>query len=269
MMFRKNDNCNKDPYGCPDGVCPDFFIKRFDTMPSFRVRIEDCDNSFIDSEEEYDHLVLETNMWANAKLKNKISIDDTVIFFADNIGFNQVRKDDIIVFNDSTFPENVLVQHVDESFNQIFILRGYNGTIPSSHKKGSSVKIYRSLNHNSEIEIIKKDILQVDGSVENKIVDTFFVHNWTSSQTCLPGCYWMEFKLIRMYSEEEMMEMNEENNNNSENGDPISEILISDISYSPNDIYCNLGSGVKWVRRFPVGEQGFLIKIFNTPTFEF
>jgi hypothetical protein len=31
---------------------------------------------------------------------------------------------------------------------------------------------------------------------------------------------------------------------------------------------CDLGSGVEWVRRFPLDAEGFLIKIVDSPTAE-
>ena len=63
-----------DEYGCLSGKCPDFTIRRHDTKPAFKVKVEDCDGPL-----DLTGLVLEATMWAKGKLKVAMDQDDTEI----------------------------------------------------------------------------------------------------------------------------------------------------------------------------------------------
>lgn len=224
-----NQNC-LDLYGCPD-FPPNFCIKRYDTQPSFKISVEDC-GGVVDFTDE--NLVLEANMWAKAKLKSNILEDDEFLSFADNIGFFQVMQNDVIVIDKIRTTEHMLVTGFNESNNQVQVQRGYNGTVAQDWKKGSSVRIFRFMDSQAQIESIYENTLQPDGNVlENKLVQTLFVYNWEENSTSLPGCYWLEFKLIKM----------------------------SSPSAPPSD-------PVEWTRRFPSNQEGFLIRIIDSPTKE-
>ena len=215
-----------DLYGCPNNIAPNFCIKRYDTQPSFKISVEDC-GGVIDFTDE--DLVLEANMWAKAKLKINISESDDYLSFADNIGFFQVMQNDIIVIDKTRTIEHMLVIGFDESNNKIEVQRGYNGTVAQSWKKGSSVRILRLMDSPAQIESVYEDVLQPsDGTVlQNQLSQTLFVYNWQENSTNLPGCYWFEFKLIKMSN-----------------------------------------SSVEWTRRFPSSDEGFLIRIIDSPTKE-
>lgn len=242
-----------DKFGCPPGVSPDFCIKRHDTMPPFRISVEDCDGP-LDLTEE--NLVLEVNMWAKAKLR--ADIDDEIDYFrlADDIGFEQVMVGDIIIFDRIRRPEHMLVLGFDETNKLIQVQRGHNSTIPSAWDKGSPLRIFRILNATAEIETVLGDSIQEDGTtLEDQLLKTFLVYNWSANDTCLPGCYWIEFKLLKM-SEVSMM------------ADVSITPSFTPSTFSAEDFYCGIGDGVEWVRRFPTGE-GFLIKIADSPTAEY
>jgi len=70
-----------DKFGCPDNRCPDFFIRRHDTKPPFKVAVEDCDGPM-----DIQGLVIEVNMWAMGKLKKTLATTDTNFVLADGVG---------------------------------------------------------------------------------------------------------------------------------------------------------------------------------------
>lgn len=180
--------------GCPPGVCPDFTIRRHDTKPFFRVNVEDCDGPI-----DLTGLVLEVNMWAIAKLKK--SIDETATYFAlaDAIGFQQINVGDVIIFDRVRNPEHMLVEGFDEVNFLVLVQRGYNGTVPGVWRKGQVMRIFRILNAPAVTEMSFSDVEQVDGTtLNNQLTDSFLVYEWTGMDTCLPGCFWMEFKLLKM-----------------------------------------------------------------------
>lgn len=180
--------------GCPPGRCPDLTIRRHDTRPPFRVNVEDCDGS-IDLED----LVLEANMWAKGRIKKAMSPTDTYFQLADNIGFEQVMIGDIVIMERARLPEHMLVTGFDEDNYLVRVLRGYNGTTPGTWKKGSSMRIFRVLNSPAQTELKYEDIEQTDGTIlKNQLTDSFLVYEWQPQDTCLPGCYWLEFKLLKM-----------------------------------------------------------------------
>jgi hypothetical protein len=256
-----NSQC-LDKFGCA-GVCPDFSIKRHDVRPPFRVGAEDCDGALdlIDPEtgELDESLVLEANMWASAKLKSDIDTSDTYFRLADDIGFEQVMVNDIIIMDRVRLPEHMLVTGFDESNKLIQVQRGYNGTVESSWKKGSSMRMFRLLNASAAIELVLGDIIQEDGTTaKDQLLETLFIYNWRPNDTCLPGCYWLEFKLLKM-SASEMSELS---------SDPSVIPSFTPSSFTPDDFGCGMGLGVEWVRRFPTSGEGFLIHIPNSPTTE-
>lgn len=243
------ENC-QDLLGCPSDRSFDFCIKRHDTKPEFRINLEDCEGPI----QEEDGIVLEVNMWSKGKLKKTLEIEDDYFSLADNIGFYQVMVDDIIIVDQIRSPEQMKVVGIDESNKIIFVQRGYNETIVQQHLKGTSLRIFRAKDSPAQIEYVYEDVLQTDGTTINQLVNTFLVCPWTPEMTCLPGCYWLEFKLIKM-------QVGFLNN-------------ISNVSYTytpsltPSDYGCSYNSNIEWMRRFPLGNEGFLINIVNTPTVE-
>jgi hypothetical protein len=83
------------------------------------------------------------------------------------------------------------------------------------------------------------------------------VYEWLSADTCLPGCYWFEFKLLKMMDSDMMML-----------GSNSISTPISFISYTPSQTGCGIGDGVQWVQRYPTNGDGLLIKIVDSPTAE-
>ena len=247
-----------DQFGCPDDMAPDFQIKRHDTKPDLKVEIEDCEGPFDLTES---NLIVEVNMWANAKLKTAIDNDDTYFGLADNIGFQQAMVGDIIIMDRVRLPEHMLVLGFDEQNCLIQVQRGYNGTQACAWKKGSKLRIFRLLDAPGEIELVRGDITKEDGTlVENQLINAFLVYEWTANSTCTPGCYWLEFKLLKM--EDETVSMMA--------ASPGASITPSftPSTLTPEDFGCTLGANVEWARRFPNCGTGFLIKIVNTPTTE-
>ena len=245
-----------DLYGCPSNITPNICIKRHDTKPSFKVSVEDCGGA-LDLTNE--NLVLEANMWANAKLKKNILESDEYFSFADNIGFFQVMQNDIIVMDRIRMPEHMLVTGFDENNKLIRVQRAYNGTIAQFWKKGDSLRIFRLMNAPAEIELSYEDLLQADGNMlQNQLVQTSLVYNWDANSTCLPGCYWLEFKLMKMTEETAFIKSNSISITPS----------FTPVDLNPSDFGCGYGVGVEWVRRFPSTSEGFLIKIIDSPTQE-
>lgn len=242
-------NCpSKD--GCPSDRCPDFTIKRHDTKPPFKVLVEDC-NGALDLTDE--SLIVEVNIWAKAKLKKDIAEDDTYFQLADNIGFEQILVGDIIIMDRVRLPEHMLVIGFDENNKLVQVQRAYNGTSASSWKKGTVLRSFRTMGASASIENVTGDITNEDGTTTTDVLlETYLVYEWEPQDVCTPGCYWLEFKLLKM-EEEDSVEMLSH--------DTISNISFtsSDLSYS--DFGCFLGTGVEWVRRFPSESEGFLIKI--------
>jgi hypothetical protein len=204
-------------------------------VPSFKYSVEEDEEPM-----DLTGLVLEVNMWANAKLKSDITNLTTTIRLADNIGFEQILVDDIIIPTRVRSPEQWLVKGFDEINKTITVQRGYNGTTPSAWKRGTSLRIMRIVNGVGTTEMIYEDITQVDGTIlEDQLVTSYLVYEWQPNDTCVPGCYWLEFKLI----------------------EPA--VPPNPPPGEPN--VCYPGVDVEWVRRYPVCGE-FLIKICDTPT---
>lgn len=251
----RQTNC-PDKFGCPPGICPDFVIKRHDTKPSFKILIEDCDGA-IDLTDE--NLILEANIWSKAKLKTSITASDDYFALADNIGFEQIMVGDIIVFDRVRLPEHMLVLGFDEANSLVQVQRAYHGTVASAWKKGTPMRIFRNMNASAQIETVLRDVVKEDGTVlEDQISETYLVYNWDIKDTCTPGCYWIEFKLLKMLEEDVGVQTLATPSN----------ISFTPSTMSATDFGCFLGAGVEWVRRFPVDGEGFLVKIANSPTME-
>jgi hypothetical protein len=105
--------------------------------------------------------------------------------------------------------------------------------------------------------MVKEDIPQVDGTTKTDVITrSSLVYEWLSADTCLPGCYWFEFKLLKMMDSDMM---------------PVSNSIstpISFISYAPSQAGCGIGEGVQWVQRYPTNSDGFLIRIIDSPNTE-
>jgi hypothetical protein len=194
----RSGSCSADPCsskdGCPDGVCPDFMIRRHDTRPPLKVSVQDCDGPM-----DFRGLIIEVNMWAMGKLK--ADIDDTITYFrlSDDIGFEQVMVGDIIVLDRVRLPERMLVIGFDEANKLIQVERGYHATTPSAWKRGTTLRIFRIMNAPAASEMVFDNIQNVDGTTDkNVLVDSFLVYEWQPEDTCLPGCYWLEFKVLKM-----------------------------------------------------------------------
>lgn len=240
-----NINCNitsngcADLLGCDSSVCADFLIKRHDTKPDFKLNLSDCDGPI-----DLTDLIAEASMWAKAKLKNNISDTDTIISFADGIGFDQVMVNDIIILDRVRTPEKVLVLDFDEVAKTITVERGYQGTKIQEWKKGTNLKILKFINRTSITEMIYQDVEQMDGSKVTTLIESFLIYEWGQYDTCLPGCYYLEFKLMKPT-------------------DTITPVSSPDIVESYG---CGLPTNIEWMRRFPSNSEGFKIQIFNTPT---
>lgn len=222
--------------GCIPGVCPDFTIKRGDTKPVFRVSVED-ENGPLD----LTGLVIEANMWANAKLKSNITALDTSLALADNIGFCQILPNDIILMNNVRSPEQMRITGFDEVNSLVFVERGFNSTAPLNWKKGSDMRIFRIMNGAAISEMVFDNITQVDGSVQcNVLVESDLIYEWQVNDTCAPGCFHFEFKILKMSAP----------------------VIVPSVTQ-----LCFLGVGVEWTRRFPPCGD-FLVKVCDTPTTE-
>ncbi len=251
-----------DAFGCDPNVCPDFLIKRHSTKPAMEVSIKDCGQPI-----DLTDTVLEVSMWANAKLKSKITVDDTDFGLADNIGFQQISIGDIIVVDRVRSPEQMLVTGIDENNFLIRVQRGYNGTAINDYKKGTKLKSFRFLNAIGETEITLRDIEQEDGTVEKDVLsESKLIYSWGAADTCLPGCYNLEMKLLKMIPSVITPVPNPISGNSFSVGMNrlVISVIPSFISYSTSQVDCALGNGVEWVRRFPVSGY-YLIKIDDSP----
>ena len=187
------DSC-LDKLGCPPNQCPDFVIRRHDTRPNFKVEISDCGGPI-----DLQGLVVEISMWALAKLKANILDTDTYFALADNIGFNQVMMGDIIVLDRARNPEHMLVIGFDETNYLIRVQRAYHGTTASAWKKGTQMRIFRIMGAPADGSVEFSDIQEVDGTVTKDVMQSSILsYSWQPEDTCLSGCYWLEFKVLKM-----------------------------------------------------------------------
>lgn len=180
--------------GCPPNRCPDFTIRRHDTRPPLKISVDDCDGPL-----DLQGLVIEVNMWALAKLKSAITETDTYFSLADNIGFEQIMVGDIIAMDRARLPEYMLVTGFDETNKFVRVQRGYRSSTASAWPKGQAMKIFRVLNAPAEAELTYEDIQNVDGTTtEDVLSEAILSYEWQAEDTCLPGCYWLEFKVLKM-----------------------------------------------------------------------
>jgi hypothetical protein len=247
---QQSTNACPDKFGCPVGVCPDFEIKRHDTQPPFAIQVEDCNGPL-----DLTNCIAEASMWAKARLKKPLAATDTYFALCDNVGFEQSLVGDIIVMDRVRAPEQMLVIGHDETNKLINVQRGYNGSAISNYPRGSCMRIFRVLNSVAETSMTYEDIMALDGTTTNTLIESKIFYNWQANDTCLPGCYWLEFKLLKMVTAE-MWFM------------AANPIVPTFTSVTPAEEGCALGSGVEWARRFPISGDGFLIKITDSPTSE-
>jgi len=223
-----------DQFNCSGSSCPDFVIKRHDTKPPFSTTVSDSSGPI-----DLTGLVLEASMWCKAKLKTTIGVFDTSIALADNIGFQQILPNDIILMDRVRSPEQMLVNSFDEINGLINVTRGYNSTTPTPWKRGQCMRIFRFMNSPGVTEMKYDDVLQPDGCTKNELIASNLNYEWQPNDTCVPGCFFLEFKLMKM-----------------------------GVSLPTPQPGCAIGAGVEWVRRFPVEGEGFVIKIIDSPTAE-
>jgi hypothetical protein len=261
-----NQSTCPDQFGC-DHHCPDFVIRRHDTKPHIQISVSDC-NGPLDLSGP---VIAEMSMWAKAKLKKNITDSDTFFGLADNVGFQQIDVGDIIVMDRVRNPEQMLVTGFDENLKLIQVQRGYNGSQVGSYHKGSCLRIFRVLNAVAETETVTEDVMDIDGSSSIQITDSRLVYNWQARDTCMPGCFYAEFKLLRMVIPTASLTFTTGFLNQTEFFNPISTIsCVPSIipSFVPSVSGCDLGAGVEWVRRFPLEDEGFRVKIWDTGTAE-
>lgn len=252
--------------GCISGVCPDFTIRRHDTKPPFKVKIEDCDGPL-----DLTGLVVEASMWAKGKLKTALEPQHTVLALADNIGFPQIMVGDIILMDQVRLPEKMLVEGFDEINRLVHVQRGYHGTPIQKWKRGSSLKILKFTNAPASSEMIYQDILELDGTTTKDVLtDSFFVYNWLPEDTCLPGCYYMEFKLMKLalFSTVKAQETVPSNQIPSYIVPEGVVPSFTSSSFTPSTFACGMNPSIEWIRRFPVDTEGFYIKITDSPTID-
>ncbi len=238
-----------DQFGCCPpggrngaGFCYDFETKRYSTKPPFNLDVSDCNGPI-----DLTNTVVEVNMWANGRLKTAITTETTEFALADNIGFYQSLSGDIILVDRIRSPEIMLVVDHDEDLGLIKVLRGYQGTTPGNYKRGTKLKMFRVLNGMGETETVTENIEKIDGTKENVITESRLIYNWRPSDVCLPGCYHLEFKLLKM------LVLDVDN--------PYYDPTIPSVSQ------CDMGYGVEWVRRYPISGS-FSVRIFDSPTAE-
>lgn len=235
-----------DSYGCCDGgPCPDFELRQHDTEPAFHLSVSDCNGPL-----DLTDTVVEVSMWAKGRLKTNVTAETTSLAFADNIGFWQTLPGDIVLVDRARNPEMMLVVGINEESSTIEVMRGYQATTPYAYKRGTKVRLFRILNAAGETKTVVETVTQIDGTTKEVVTDAQLIYHWKSADTCLPGCYRLEFKLLKM-------------------------LLLSPTDpLPPTPSYasvgpCDLGYGVEWVRRFPAtGCDGFLVRIWPSPTAE-
>lgn len=239
-----------DKMGCLPGVPVDFMIKRHDTMPPITVVVQDCDGPL-----DLTNVIVEVSMWAKAKIKLPLATTDTYFALADCIGFEQSLVGDVIVVDRARAPEQMLVIGHDEINKLVQVQRGYNGSAISSYPRGQAIRIFRMRNAFGSTFMDKEDIVQIDGTVlKQQLVESRVIYNWQPNDTCLPGCYFLEFKLLNMNPHSLWL--------------AAAPIIPTFTSVTPSGNGCYLGAGVLWERRIPVDSEGLIVKIFDDATNE-
>ena len=169
-------------------------IRRYDTKPGLKVMVEDCDAPM-----DLRGLVVEANMWAMGKLKADMANTDTTFSLADNIGFYQIMVGDVIVMDRVRSPEYMVCVGFNEDSYTVTVQRGLYGSTVSNWKKGQRLRILRIFNGRGQSETDFDDIQSVEGRIDkNQLTGSALVYEWQPNDTCLPGCYWFEFKLLKL-----------------------------------------------------------------------
>jgi len=242
------NNCIPNEGLCSDlGICYDFIIKRHDGMPEFKLEVTDCDEPI-----DLNDLVDEASMWSNSRLRYNLTEYQTVIQFADNIGFDQILINTIIQAGIGRNFERMKVIGFDEIKKEIYVERGYKSTTPFPWKKGTNLKLLRFLSMPAITELTFEDITNIDGSIsKNQLTHSYLIYKWRPEDTCLAGCFYFEFKILKMV--ELGLSLS-----------PVPSYPFPSISYSS----CDWGANVEWTRRFPNDKDGFIIQVYNSPTGE-
>jgi hypothetical protein len=173
-------------------------------------------------------ILLEASMWFDAKLKADINESATQIKFADNVGFDSVLVGDVIATSSVRSSELMLVTGVDDASMTIQVSRGHEGTASIPWKKGVTLFVFRFRDEPAQIEsVYEQSESIIDGSISEVLSDTVLQFQWSGSHTAAPGCYWIEFKILKI---------------DPESGD------------------------VEWTKRVPIDTSGFMVKILDSPT---
>lgn len=165
-------------------------------------------------------------MWFEAKLKSAVSGTDANLRFADDIGFDSVAIGDVISTSGSRSPEMMLVSSIDESTKTVVVSRGHAGTSPRDWPKGAPISVFRLVDQPAHVESVYEEVESLDGSVSEDLVDTLLVFEWSAGHTSVPGCYWVEFKIMGL----------------DESG------------------------GITWTKRVPLSAKGFMVRVIDSPT---
>lgn len=250
-------NTCPDKFGCPPDRCPDFLIRRHDTKPALKVSVADCDGPL-----DLNGLILEVNMWAKGKLKKSITEEDTYFSLANDIGFQQVMVGDIIVMDRVRLPEYMLVTGFDEINKLIQVQRGYQSSPISKWCKGDTLRIFRIMNAPAQTEMVFKDKTEVDGTTSTVLESSYFIYEWSPEDTCLPGCYWLEFKLIKMLGLTLFVQSGNWTGpvNIDANGFPYTGTIFTDssvqLSYdSVNDVY--ILNSIAWAGEYNLYSENY------------
>lgn len=198
LNFEVGVGCGGQGSGCLGSGCespPDFCIKRGDSRPSYRVSVEDCDGAVDISDE---NLVIDASMWFDARLKSALDPSSSSISFADNIGFERVSVGDVVVASSPRNAERMLVLGIDESARTVEVERGYASTTVQEWPRGSSLCVFRFVDEPAEAEAVLEQFEEVDGTLSERLSESFVVFNWKPEHTSVPGCYWLEFKFTMM-----------------------------------------------------------------------
>lgn len=250
-----------DKLGCPQGVCPDFEVRRYDTEPPFILSVSDC-NGPLDLADS----VVEVNMWAKAKLKTAINSVTTTLSFSESIGFEQVQVGDIILVDRKRNPEQMVITSFDEDEKTLQVQRGFANTIATSYTKGTGLRIFRILNGVGETNMVRENVEQLDGTVETGVLtDAQLLYHWQPENTCLPGCYYFEWKLLKIQRSLFVPTAIVDSVVIEVLGKKAADAYSPTFTLSPQ---CQLSGEVESVRRFPLQGEGYLVKIIDSPTFE-
>ena len=135
------------------------------------------------------------------------------------------------------------------------------------------------------------DMERAEGGFDKDVLaQSKLIYNWQPTDTCLPGCYHLEFKLLKMLSTSQTQNPNWSPSDTELHRDGEwprdDDYGLHNFSYAPNlsgivpsfmsttvsnisgGLGCSAISGVEWVRRFPADKDGYLIHIVDTPTSE-